>query len=37
VSISPVEGLIFNPEGVNVKVPPKVSTVGVTVPKVPLQ
>ena len=31
------EESIFNPEGVDVKVPSKVSIVGVTVPKVPLQ
>ena len=35
--IPPVEGLIFNPVGLDVNVPPEVSIVGVTVPKVPLQ
>ena len=35
--ISPVEESIFNPEGLNAKVPPRVTIVGVTVPKVPLQ
>jgi hypothetical protein len=37
VLISPVEGSIFNPGGLNVKVPPEVSIVGVIVPKAALQ